>query len=164
MTLFKRSRLLSLLAAALVMAAGISTPAHAFKISAAVGDAMLTTLKDQPAGGTLVIYSGTQPADPDTALSGNTVLASFTLNSPACGSNSTSGSFKVCTLSFASSTVTISASGTATFARMFESDGTTADADWTVATSGADINFNSTAFSSGATATLGTVLLKEPIH
>jgi hypothetical protein len=165
MNLFKsmHARAIAVLTAAMFAVMATAAPAQAFKISAAVGDAMLTTLKAKPNSGSLVIYSGTQPTNPDTALSGNTALATFTFSAAACGSNSTSGSFKVCTLSFAASTVTASATGTATFARMLESDGTTVDGDWTVSTTGADINLNSTSITSGGNVTLSTMQLKMPI-
>jgi hypothetical protein len=165
MKLFKRLHIRALgLAFLVLLSIGLpSTPANAFKISASTGDAMLTALKALPNSGTLVIYSGTEPSDPDTAISGNTALATFTFSATACGSNSISGSFKVCTVSFSSGTVTASASGTATFARMLESDGTTVDADWTVGTSGSDINLNSTSITSGGNVTLTSVTLKMPI-
>lgn len=158
---FNRSGLLAGLALSALLAA---SPAMAtMKISAAVGDALLTTLKAKPNSGTLNIYSGTQPTNPDTALSGNTLLATFTFSATACGANSTSGAFKVCTASFAASSVTAAATGTAAFARILETGGTTVDADLTVGTSGADINFNSTSFVSGGTITLSSFQLKQPI-
>lgn len=152
---------------ALAVAATLAAPAPAMatmKITTAVADSLLTTLKAKPNSGTLVVYSGTQPADPDTALSGNTALATWTFNNPACGSNSSSGNFKVCTASLSASSVTIGATGTASFARMYESDGTTVDGDFTVGTSGTDITFPSVAFSSGVTATLSSFQLKVPFH
>lgn len=149
---------------ALALLAIAPAPAQAFKLSQGAADAMLTAQKALPNSGTLVIYSGTVPADPDTALAGNTALATFTFNSTACGSISTSSTFRVCTLSFVSNTVTASNTGTATFARMYESNGTTVDADWTVGTSGTDLIFNSASFTSGGNVTLGTTRLKMPFH
>lgn len=164
MNLFKRTRarLASLALAFVIGLVGLSAPALAFKISSGAADAMLSGLKVKPNNGTLVFYSGAQPSNPDTALSGNTVLATFTFSATACGANSTVSSNRVCTLSFAASSVTAVASGTATFARMLESDGTTVDADWTVGTSGQDINLNSTAITSGGNVTLSSTQLKMP--
>src|SRR5882757_893475 len=69
------------------------------------------------ASGLFRIYSGTQPTNPDTALSGNTVLAELTLN--------------------------------ATFAPFLTSGGTR-KVDFTVGTSGADLNLNTVSIVSGA--------------
>jgi hypothetical protein len=77
--------------------------------------------------GFVKLYTGTQPATPDTALSGNTLLVSLALSSTAFGSPS-SGSASA--NSIASNTCI--ASGLATFARWFASNGTTAHMDCTV--------------------------------
>ncbi|WP_298800109.1 hypothetical protein [uncultured Devosia sp.] len=167
MNLFKtlRIRAFALLAFALfVSAPQFVAPAFALKIATATADGMLDARKAEYNSGTIVIYSGTEPADPDTALSGNTALATFTFSTTACGSDSTSSTYRVCTLSFSASTVTASATGTATFARGFKSDGTTVIEDWTVGTSGADINLNSTAITSGGNVTLSSMTLKQPFH
>lgn len=133
------------------------------KIAAATGAAMLDALKALSNNGTLVIYSGTQPANPDTALSGNTALATFTFSAVAFGSDSLSGGFEQATASFVASTVTAAATGTATFARMLKSDGTTVIADLTVSTTGADVNLNSVSITSGGNVTLTSFLEKMPV-
>jgi hypothetical protein len=46
---------------------------------------------------------------------------------------------------------------------MFKSDGTTVVADWTVGTSGSDINLNSVSITSGGNVTLSPMTLKMPI-
>ena len=93
--------------------------------------------------GTLTIYSGTQPLNADTALSGNTALATFTL--PATVGTNLNG---VITFN-AITNVTAGASGTATFFRI--TNGANTLGDGTVNTSGADLNLVTTAISSGAT-------------
>lgn len=133
------------------------------KIAAASGAAMLDTFKALANGGTLVIYSGTEPTNPDTALSGNTALATFTFNSPAFGSDGSSGGYESATASFVASTVTASGNGNATFARCFKSDGTTVVGDYSVGTSGADINLNAVSITSGGNVTLTSFVLKMPI-
>lgn len=100
--------------------------------------------------GFLNIYSGTQPATADTALSGNTLLASFTLAATAFGTD-TNG---VSTLAGTPLSATASATASATFFRVLKSDGTTAVMDGTVGTSGADLNLNTTSITSGGTVTL----------
>jgi hypothetical protein len=97
-------------------------------------------------GALLEIYNGSQPSTPETAISGQTLLATVTLASPAFGSASNG----VITAN-AISDVTISASGTASWFRLFKSDGVTVIMDGSVGTSGCDLNLNSTALSSGAT-------------
>lgn len=90
-------------------------------------------------GGTLKIYNGTQPATADTAVSGQTLLATFTLPNPAFGS-AVAG---VVTLN-AVTEVSAVASGTATWARWEKSDSTPV-MDTTVGVSGADLIINNNA-------------------
>lgn len=96
--------------------------------------------------GTLNIYSGTQPVNANTALSGNTLLAAFTFASSAFGSP-TAGLATAAAIS----SVTAAATGTATFFRCVKSDGTTVVMDGSVGTSGTDCIINSTSIASGAT-------------
>lgn len=104
-------------------------------------------------GGKLRIYSGTKPANADTALSGNTLLAELALSSTAFGSASNG----VATANSITDDSSANASGTASFFRVFKSDGTTAVFDGTVGTSGADLNLNSTSISSGATVSVSSL-------
>src|ERR1700679_41456 len=97
-------------------------------------------------GAFLNIYTGAQPATPETAVSTQTLLATVTLASPAFGS----ASYGVITAN-AISDVTISATGTAAWFRLLKSDNTTVIMDGSVGTSGCDLNLNSVALSSGAT-------------
>lgn len=70
--------------------------------------------------GILRIYDGTQPATPQTAISTQVLLASVTLPNPAFGSPSTGT-----VTANAITPVTTAAAGTATWYRLFQSDGTT---------------------------------------
>lgn len=133
------------------------------KISQNSGSTMIAALGALANNGTLVIYSGTQPTDPDTALSGNTALATFTFSATAFGAASHVSSTEQIAASFVASTVVASATGTATFARVFKSDGTTVVADLTVGTSGADINLNSASITSGGNVTISSLTLAEPV-
>lgn len=83
----------------------------------------------------LRIYNGTRPASVGTALSGNTLLAELVCNASAFGSAS-SGVLTAGAIASA----TAAASGTASFFRLFKSDGTTAVVDGDVAASGSDLN------------------------
>lgn len=104
----------------------------------------------QIGGGTLIVYSGTAPAGPNEALSGNTALATFTFSAAGSQGSPSAGSMN---LAFAATTVTAAASATATFFRIANS-GATALIQGTVATSGGDFNLSSTAITSGDNVTI----------
>jgi hypothetical protein len=93
--------------------------------------------------GKLRIYDGTRPATGGSITTQN-LLAEFTLGSPFASSAS-SGALSP-TLP---SNVNASATGTASWARIVKSDGTTFCIDLSVGTSGSDVNLNSTSISSG---------------
>ena len=109
-------------------------------------------------GGFLEIYSGTQPATPDTALSGNTLLATLTLGTPAFGAAS-GGTATANAIGSASAAAT----ATATFGRFFKSNGSTAVLDCSVGISSADINLNATAIVTGATVSVTAYSLSMPV-
>lgn len=98
---------------------------------------------DQGSGaGKLKIYSGTPPADADTALAGNTLLAELTMSDPAFGDAADGTGSAVATANSITGDTSADASGTATFARLTDSDDNVL---WqgTVGTSGADVNLDS---------------------
>jgi hypothetical protein len=111
--------------------------------------AMLAAVAALCNGGTLTIYSGTMPASPETALSGNTALVRFTFSSPAFGSASYASGNESVGASFVSSNVAPLATGTATFARILKSDGTTVVMDLTVGTGSTDVVVGSTSIVTG---------------
>jgi hypothetical protein len=80
--------------------------------------------------GYLRIYSGTQPATADTALSGNTLLAELRFNATAAPA----ASGGLLTFNAITADSSADASGTATFFRALQSDGTTVLMDGTVGT------------------------------
>lgn len=96
---------------------------------------MLDTLTTSANSGKLRLYSGARPTNADTALSGNTLLAELTMNATSAGA-AASG---VWTANAITSDSSADATGTATFARLFQSDGTTAIADFSVGTSGTEV-------------------------
>lgn len=105
--------------------------------------------------GFLRIYSGTRPATPDTALSGNTLLAELTFGATAFAA--ASGGTK--TANAIGSDTSADATGTATFFRAFKSDGTTAVVDGTVGTSGTDAIINSTSIVAATTVACTSMVL-----
>lgn len=113
-------------------------------------------------GGSIAIYSGTQPATPQTALSGNTELVRHTFNTPAFGTPAwNSGTGKVeAAASFVSTSANPSNSGTAAFARAYASDTTTVVNDYTVGTSTQDLVIGSTSINVGVPVTVNSLTHK----
>lgn len=103
--------------------------------------------------GKLVLYSGTQPTNPDTALSGNTTLAALTCSS-TFAANASSGVLTANSISSA----TASATGTATWASLQTSGGTRI-VDMSVGTSGADLNLATVSIVSGATISVSSFII-----
>lgn len=99
-------------------------------------------------GAIISIYTGTQPANANTALSGNTKLVDLVI-SGSFGTDS-NGTLTFSTVSNGTAVNT----GTATFFRITKSDGTTVVMDGSVATSGADMNISSTSISTGQTVSI----------
>jgi hypothetical protein len=107
-------------------------------------------------GGSIQIFSGSQPSTPETAVSG-TLLATLALNGTAFGTASNG----VITAN-AISNVTIGTTGTAAWFRCWKSDGVTPLFDGTVGTSGCDMNLNSVSLSSGATLSVSSFTFTVP--
>lgn len=107
----------------------------------------LRTLLDIGSGpATVAVYTGTQPADGDAALSGNTLLAALTLSDPAAPA----ASGGVLTFSPITEDASADATGTATWARVRSSDGAQGfDCDVGGPGSGAVIELNTTAIVTG---------------
>ena len=100
--------------------------------------------------GTIQIYSGPQPVTANTALgAGNTLLATLTFAATAFGAPS-AGSITANAIGGG----TAIATGTATFARIYQSNGTTVVMDTTVATAGGGINLTTVSIVSGASVSL----------
>jgi hypothetical protein len=88
--------------------------------------------------GFLRIYSGTAPANANTALSGNTLLAEVGFGATAFGAASSG----VCTANAISPDTSADATGTPTFFRTFQSDGTTVVFQGTAGASGQELNLS----------------------
>lgn len=115
------------------------------------------------ANGKLRIYSGTKPTNVDTALSGNTLLAELTLAATPFSGFTDGGTYARATFGAITSDSSADATGTATFWRIFASDGTTVKLQGTVDTSNADLVLNTTAITLGSTVaiTSGTIDLPK---
>jgi heme O synthase-like polyprenyltransferase len=101
--------------------------------------------------GTLTIYSGTPPANADTALSGNTALAAHTLAGFAAAS---AGSMSANAIA----DDTIDATGTATFARIVSGSYTE---QLTLGTSGAQVIVSTTSYVAGGTSQIISVTVTK---
>ncbi len=121
-------------------------------------DEVLALIDAGSGAGLIRFYSGTQPATADTALSGNTLIATLTCSDPA---GTTSGGV----LTFSSITADSSAdnSGTISFARLVDSDGNTV-ADYTVTATGGggDIELSSVSVSAGDEVSLSSLTHTVP--
>lgn len=117
------------------------------KTAAAQRDRAIDAVSARCNTGYIRIYSGTQPTNADTALSGNTLLAELRFNATAFAAAS-AGSAAANAITSDSSA---DATGTATFFRCYESDGTTAIFDGAVSTSGAELNLNTVSIVAAAT-------------
>jgi len=108
--------------------------------------------------GHLLIYDGTQPTDADTALGAQTLLADLTLNATAFAAAAAA--------SKAANAITTDASanntGTASWGTLVVTARTTTGTlDFSVGTSGANMNLNSVAISSGATVSCSAATITQ---
>lgn len=118
--------------------------ALALKYKATVKNAGLDAITTAiGASGLLRIYDGTKPTNPDTALSGNTLLAEL----PLSATSAPAASGGVLTFN-AITTANAVATSTATWGSFLTSAGVRV-VDGTVGTSGSDINLSSTSIVSG---------------
>lgn len=108
------------------------------------------------AGGSckLRIYDGSRPATGGTAT---TLLAELIMNATFAGA-AASG---VLTLNSIANDAAADATGTATWARIVKSDGTTHVTDCSVGTSGADINLNTVSIVANAIISVTSATLTE---
>lgn len=108
---------------------------------------------------TIKIYTGSQPATADTAASG-TLLVTFTCADPAW--SAASGGVKTLDADPDLSAAAV-ATGTAGYARMADSTGTTVfDGSVTATGGGGDFTMNTTSITSGQTVTLLTGTMTDP--
>ena len=114
------------------------------RFAVAVKNSTLTQIRDAidagPAGGTCKIYTGTQPNDVATGLSGNTLLGTLTFADP-CGSVSAG----VLTMSPITQDSSADAGGVATWARIADSTGSAVmDIDISTTGGGGTLQLNTT--------------------
>jgi hypothetical protein len=108
--------------------------------------------------GYIRIYDGSKPADADTAVGAQTLLAELRFGATAFGAASNG----VATANAITDDASANATGTATWFRALESDGSTVLFDGTVGTSGCDLNLNSVSIVSGATVEITALTYEQP--
>ncbi len=122
----------------------------------------IVDLLDAGAGAALVrIYDGTQPANPDVAITTETLLAELTCSDPAFGGATDGAPGGVATASAITDDSSANATGTASWFRAVDSNGL-AVLDGSVGTSGADLNLNTVSITSGATVSVSSWTVTMP--
>jgi hypothetical protein len=104
----------------------------------AARDAAINAVAATANNGSVRIYSGTAPADADAALGGATLLAQLTLGATAFGA-AVNG---VATANAIAADTSADATGTPTFFRLFQSNGTTVVFQGTAGATGQELNLS----------------------
>ena len=120
------------------------------KAALALRDDLLNRAGARLSGGSAKFYTGAQPAAPEDAVGGTLVVT--------CAISSYSESAGYLSIVLASGTV--ANTGTPTFARFFQSDGTTVEFDATV---GSDINLSKDDWTAAETFTGFTYQVNLPV-
>ena len=131
------------------------------KISNATAIAACNAIVDLLDGGTLRIYDGTQPADPDTAVSTQNILSEHTLGTPAFGAASDGNPGGEATANAIADDTSANNTGTATWFRISLSGGAAA-IDGTAGTSGTDLIIDDANIVSGQTVKVNSCVLTMP--
>jgi hypothetical protein len=129
------------------------------RIAVARRNETLNALADNCNNGYIRVYSGTRPTDADTALSGNTLLAELRFGATAFAA----ASGGTMTANAITDDSAANATGTASFVRCFESDGTTVVWDLSVGTSGAEVNFPTLSFVQDARIQITSLTVSHPV-
>jgi hypothetical protein len=114
------------------------------------------------AGGNLVIYDGTVPADADASIGASTALATFSLNTPAFGPSVQDGNDARSDLDATGLSVAADASGQATYWRATNGAGTVTymQGECDGPTNTGSLNFDDPVFSQGGTVTITSLIVR----
>ena len=115
--------------------------------------------------GKLRVYDGSQPADANTAVGAQNLLAEFTFSATAFAASSCSGSTpnrKATATANAIADVQATYTATATWFRAFKSNGTSIVFDGTVGTSGCDLNLTDVTLTDGEDCSVSSFTLSAP--
>lgn len=128
------------------------------RITNAVASAMCDALVDLLDNGYLRIYDGTIPTNADTAIGAQVLLAELRFNATAFGAASNG----VATANAFTADSSANATGTASWFRALQSDGSTVIMDGTVGTSGDDLNLNTVSIVTGAAVSISSMTVTMP--
>lgn len=120
--------------------------ANNLKISTTAVNAQADALSDLLDNGYLRIYDGTQPANANTAITSQVLLAELRFNATAAPA----ASGGVLTMNSITQDSSANNTGTATWFRALKSNGSTVVFDGSVGTASCDLNLGSTSITSGA--------------
>jgi hypothetical protein len=125
-------------------------------------DAIVDAL-DAGTAAVINIYDSTVPADADTALGAQVLLAQLTMNATAFGAAADDTPGAIATAAAITADSSANATGTATFFRVLTQNAGTTCMQGTVGTSSADLILNTVSITSGSTVSISafTVLLPE---
>lgn len=137
----------------------------ALKLAAAAAIAAadaVVDLIDLGAAGQLIIYSGSEPATPETAIGAQTPLVTFDLPDPAFGAATDTVNGGAATMN-AVTPVDAAATGTATFFRILDGNGDALIQGSVTDTSGnGDLKVSSTSIVSGIEVTIVSLVYAHP--
>lgn len=126
---------------------------------AATDEAAVDAAKVLLNSGLIKVYTGAQPAV-DGSVTG-TLLVTLTFGSTAFGASSSSGGIVTATANTITSG-TAGNTGTAGYAALVKSDGSTVVGTCSVGVSGADLNLSTLAITSGATVSCSSFQIQMP--
>lgn len=141
--------------------------ANNFNISNAAAIRLADAFDDEVNKGTAAseidIRDGAQPADPDTAVGAQVLLATLTFDDPAFGGATDAAPGALLTAGVITSDSSANATGTAAWFRI-RSVTTTPDdvADGTVGTATSDLIMNTTSITAGSTVSITSFLVTMP--
>jgi hypothetical protein len=122
----------------------------------------LTAKFDTGTAAVINIYSGTAPADVDTALSGNTLLAQLTMSGTSFGAATDLAPGARITAAAITADSSADATGTATFFRVLTQNAGTPHAQGTVGTATSDLILNTTSITAGSTVSITSMTITLP--
>jgi hypothetical protein len=125
--------------------------------ASAAADAVVDLCDAGAGAASLRIYDGSVPATADTAISTQVLLAQLAMSDPAFGAASNG----VATASAISDDASADATGTATFFRILDSNGTVI-IQGTVGTATSDLVLNTTSIVAGATVSVTSLTYTQP--
>ncbi len=121
-------------------------------------DTLKTAIDAGSGAGTIKVYNGTQPTSANDAITTQTLLATLTFSDP-CGTTS-SGTL---TMSAITQDSAADATGTATWARIADSSGSTVfDVDVSATGAGGTLQFNTTSFVIGGPVLISSFTVTVP--